>query len=134
MYSRVNLLNCLLKNVIFYLNVTLSERRTSITPTILLLFRYSHTEQGSLLTMFLSVCFSPVSVWLLRPLLHHPHLPPQVLLAFTGKTPVGNSVTYCYFSEAIIFFPLFSPLPFGAEQHTFECNSAVIERGREIKR
>ncbi|KAK5620443.1 hypothetical protein CRENBAI_023969 [Crenichthys baileyi] len=27
----------------------------------------------------------PVSIWLLRPLLHHPHLPPQVLLAPTGK-------------------------------------------------
>lgn len=34
-YSRVNLLNFTLKSVIFYLNVTLSERRTPITPTML---------------------------------------------------------------------------------------------------
>lgn len=29
--------------------------------------------------------FPPVFVWLLRTLLHHPHLPPQVLLAAPGK-------------------------------------------------
>ncbi|KAI2649645.1 Calmodulin-binding transcription activator 1 [Labeo rohita] len=41
----------------------------------------------------------------------------------------------CYWLlQPSYFLPLFFAFSFGTEQHTFKCNSAVMETGKEIKR